>query len=122
MKILVVEDQPVFRKTLQLALQPLGHEISYANDADSAQRALETIRPDLVVLNVKVQGWLDGFDICGTIRADARLAHTSVYILSGPEDTNAVQHGRHVGAGRCFTQPLRTLNLLGAIEDVARKH
>lgn len=122
MKILVVEDQPVFCEVLDLVLQPLRHDVSYAHDTDSALAALETLKPDLVVLDVSIPGWLDGYELCRNIRADHRLAHTCVYMLSARSGTQAVQRGRQVGADRYFTKPFSPLELLGAIDDAARQH
>lgn len=121
MKILVVEDQPVLCEVLDLMLQPLDHDVSYAHDTDAALAALDTLEPDLVVLDASVPGGLDGYEICRTVRGSRRLSHTRVYML-GARGGAGPHRGPQADADRYFPKPFSALEFLGAIDAAARHH
>ncbi|MEM6972065.1 MAG: sigma-54 dependent transcriptional regulator [Pseudomonadota bacterium] len=69
--ILIVDDEADIRDLIADLLQDEGHQTRDAEDADGALRAIETAEPDLVILDIWLQGSrLDGIEILKTVKRD----------------------------------------------------
>jgi PAS domain S-box-containing protein len=68
-KILVVEDESIVAKDIQNTLIRLGYDVpATASNAASAFQKLEDIQPDLVFLDIKLKGEVDGIQIAEKIK------------------------------------------------------
>lgn len=68
-KILVVEDESIVAKDIQSTLIRLGYDVpATASSAQSAFNKLEELKPDLVFLDIKLKGDLDGINIAEHIK------------------------------------------------------
>jgi CheY-like chemotaxis protein len=65
-RILVVEDEPSLRMLYRGDLAEDGHEVATASNAQEALAQLESVRPDLVVLDIRMPG-MDGLDAMSRI-------------------------------------------------------
>jgi len=60
-KILIVEDEPIIAADIEMILEELGYEITGVEDnADDAIESLKNDRPDLVLLDINIEGDVDG--------------------------------------------------------------
>ncbi|RZJ23628.1 MAG: sigma-54-dependent Fis family transcriptional regulator [Acinetobacter sp.] len=67
-KILIVEDQFVEANNLQLILERAGYEVTgIVRSVLAALKAIERTRPDLVMLDIHLQGTLTGIDLAGEL-------------------------------------------------------
>jgi two-component system CheB/CheR fusion protein len=78
-RILVVEDNPDSRKTLQKLLEMDGHDVSVAGDGVSGFDAICREMPDVVLLDVGLPG-LDGYAVARKVRAE--LADRPVRLIA----------------------------------------
>jgi PAS domain S-box-containing protein len=68
-KILVVEDESIVAKDIQNTLIRLGYDVpATASNAASAFQKLDDIQPDLVFLDIKLKGDIDGIQIAEKIK------------------------------------------------------
>ena len=73
-KILVVEDESIVAKDIQRTLVNLGYEVpATASSADTAFERLSEFRPDLVFLDIRLKGDVDGIQIAERIKAEHRI-------------------------------------------------
>jgi two-component system, response regulator, stage 0 sporulation protein F len=71
--ILLVDDQPYMGEFLAEELAEIGHTIKYANDGDSLLLEIEESIPDLVLLDLYLNGF-EGWDLLDQIkRRDPRI-------------------------------------------------
>ena len=66
--ILVVDDERNIRLLYEKELKDEGYSVLLASDAKEALKMLESLRPDLVVLDIKMPG-MDGVEALGKILA-----------------------------------------------------
>jgi two-component system response regulator (stage 0 sporulation protein F) len=66
-KILVVDDEESIRELYRAELTDEGYDVDLAADGNQALRRLDTYRPDLVTLDVKMPG-IDGIETLRRIR------------------------------------------------------
>ena len=68
-RVLIIDDHPIFRKTMQMVLKNI-HGVLVAGEADDGQTALDKfqeLNPDIVIMDVNLPGkpgLEDGFAIC----------------------------------------------------------
>ncbi|MFM1816710.1 MAG: Nitrogen assimilation regulatory protein NtrX [Pseudomonadota bacterium] len=80
--ILVVDDETDIRDLISGILEDEGHTCRLARDSDEALRAIENRRPQLVILDIWLQGSrLDGLEVLSTIKQV--YPNLPVVIISG---------------------------------------
>lgn len=80
--ILVVDDDPDFVETTRMVLAREDYEVSAARNGDKALKAMVADPPDLVILDIMMDGILDGWDASGRIRSDPQLHDTPILVVS----------------------------------------
>jgi DNA-binding response OmpR family regulator len=76
--ILIVDDQPHVRQFLSEELIYEGYRVATAGDAESAKGYLRSSRPDLLVLDLYLDG-LEGFEVLDEIRRQGRRLPVIVF-------------------------------------------
>jgi two-component system, OmpR family, phosphate regulon response regulator PhoB len=89
--ILVVEDTAAMRNIERMVLERAGYNVIEASTVPEAIALLETMRPDLALLDINVAGG-SGFDVVRAIRTKYANPEVPVIILSGSRfETETVQ-------------------------------
>jgi len=88
--VLVIEDHPVNQRLLGFLLESAGFAVHAAVDAHDALRLLETVLPDLILMDIQLPG-VNGLELARLIRADARLQQVPIvavtaYAMKGDEE------------------------------------
>lgn len=111
--ILIVEDQQLVRELLEATLS-LDHQvIPAANAAQAIEYALR-LRPDLILLDLNLQGHHDGLEVCRTLRseADPTLAQMPIVILTGQATSADIAAALAAGADGYVRKPYSPNDLL----------
>lgn len=83
-RLLIVEDEPILALELKEDLQDLGYTITdVIADGDMVLRSFLKNRPDVVLMDIRLQGFRDGIDSAAQIRAFYKTP--LVYLTSLPE-------------------------------------
>ncbi len=80
--ILVTDDDPEIRDTMQALLETRGYTAVTAADRDQGMTAMRRDRPDLVILDVMMESWSDGFEMSREIKRDPELKHIPIVMLT----------------------------------------
>ncbi|WP_410648929.1 response regulator [Amycolatopsis sp. cmx-4-54] len=115
--ILLIEDDPLVRRGLQLALTKHGHDVRVAETGEKGLAEFRASSPDLVVLDVMLPG-IDGFEVCRRVRADGQVP---VIMLTARGDDFDVVTGLAVGADDYVVKPARPAVLDARIRAVLRR-
>jgi CheY-like chemotaxis protein len=119
LKILLVEDDEVFRTLLLIALEGEGHTVLEAAHGRAALELIERERPDLIISDLDMPG-LNGPALCQRVRANPRLAHIPFVILSafiepgGEHEWPDPKADRYFSKQASFSQLLRWIETLTA--------
>ncbi len=114
--ILVIEDSVDISRLLQHILGRAGYEVVIADSGESGWRTFETLRPDLVLLDVNLPG-IDGLELCRQIK---KVAETPVIMLTVQAETEAVRRGLRAGADAYLSKPFEISQLMAAVEYALR--
>ena len=82
MKILVIEDNPISRKMVRVALEAEGYAILEAADGKNALKLMADEKPDLVLQDLSLPD-IDGFDLVLQLRALPSGAEIPILALTG---------------------------------------
>ena len=80
--LLVVDDDPAVRESMEELLRFEGYRVLTAADGEVGLRMVRGELPDLVVLDVAMPG-LDGFRVATLIKTDPTLQHIPIVLYSG---------------------------------------
>lgn len=112
-RVLIAEDEALIRLDLREMLEDEGCVVvGEAGDGETALRLAEELRPDLVMLDVKMPG-LDGIAVAERITG-ARIAPVVILTAFGQRDL--VERARAAGAMAYLVKPFHQHDLIPAIE------
>ena len=118
-RVVIADDEALIRMDLKEMLQEEGYEvIGEASDGEEACRLAADLRPDLVVLDIKMPV-LDGISAAGRITG-ARLA--PVLVLTAFSQRELVERARDAGAMAYLVKPFTAADLVPAIEMAVSRH
>ncbi|HET6911678.1 MAG TPA: response regulator [Mycobacteriales bacterium] len=118
-RVLVAEDEALIRLDLKEMLQEEGYDVvGEAGDGEQAVRLAEELRPDLVILDVKMPV-LDGISAAEQIVAK-RIA--PVVMLTAFSQRDLVERAVEAGAMAYLVKPFAKSDLLPTIEVAVSRH
>lgn len=116
--ILVVEDDPIIRTTVEYALKRAGFDVLTADDGDRGLSLALERHPDLILLDLMLPG-LDGYRFAERVRkADTDVAIIMVTALDQPRDKI---RGLDVGGDDYVTKPFSMDELLARVRANLRR-
>jgi two-component system phosphate regulon response regulator PhoB len=118
--ILVVEDEPGIQELLKFNLGHHGHEVTLADDAESATVRMREAVPDLILLDWMLPG-ASGIELTRRIRNDARLKDVPIILLTARGDERDKVMGLETGADDYITKPFSPRELMARIKAVLRR-
>ena len=119
-KVLVVEDEPAIAELIAVNLRHNGFAPVWAEDGASAQRELDAVLPDVILLDWMLPGQ-SGLQLARRWRADARTRAIPILMLTARGDEPDKVAGLDAGADDYITKPFSTQELLARIRAVLRR-
>lgn len=116
--ILVVEDDPIIRQTVEYALRRAGFDVTSAGDGPSALDAAEECTPDLVLLDLMLPG-IDGYQVAQQLRATDK--ETAIIMVTALAQERDKVRGLDVGADDYITKPFSMEELLARVRANLRR-
>ncbi len=105
-RILLVEDDPAWQHLVATGLAEHGVDVRIAAGGARAFEALETSRPDAVVLDALLPDG-DGFDFCAQLRQRIGDRPVPIVVLSGRDDEASIERAFDAGASDYFVKSLQ---------------
>ncbi len=116
---MLCDDHELVRRGLISVLEDAGgmEVVAEAGDADAALKAVESSRPDVVIMDVRLPG-RSGIEACREIRS--AFPDTKVLMLTAHSDDEALFSSIMAGAAGFVLKQVRGGDLVGAVRQVAR--
>lgn len=112
-KVLIVDDERMILNLVKFDLEDRGYEVVAAESGEDALETLTSYKPDLVILDVMMNG-ISGLETCQKIRETEKAL--KILILSGRNTEGDIQAGYDAGADIYLTKPFRASELLNQVE------
>ncbi len=96
-RVLIIEDEQVLIKALELAFSPEDFSLRIAGDGLAGLELARKIKPDLILLSI-ILPRLSGFEVLKRLKADKELKQIPVLIISSLGNKTDVNKGIEMGA------------------------
>ena len=117
MKILLLEDDYLYKVSIKEFLQELDFIVDDFENGDEALDAVFTNSYDLLLLDIRVPG-IDGFTLVETIRKEG--LNTPIIILTSLTDISNLSHGYELGCNDYMRKPFDLIELKFRIEQLIK--
>jgi two-component system, OmpR family, phosphate regulon response regulator PhoB len=119
-RVLIVEDEPSIAELVSVNLRHNGFQPVWAEDGVAAQRELDAVLPDVILLDWMLPGQ-SGLALARKWRGDARTKTVPILMLTARGDEPDKIAGLDAGADDYITKPFSTQELLARIRAVLRR-
>lgn len=118
-RILVVDDIEKNARLLADVLGAKGYATQSVLSGEAALEAIAAAPPDLILLDVMMPG-LSGYDVCRTLRADARFAMLPIVLVTALDPATERVKGLEAGADDFLGKPVHQAELLARVRSLLR--
>ena len=111
---MVVDDEQAYTDVMVMVLQEYGFEPHPANSAQQAWSLLETVMPDLLLLDVMMPE-VDGITFLNDLRGNGKLKEIPVLVITAYPETR--EQALNAGASGVLTKPFSAQELRESIGE-----
>jgi two-component system, OmpR family, alkaline phosphatase synthesis response regulator PhoP len=110
-KIVIADDDRMFRKAAETTLRRQGYAVVTASDGEEALQLIRSERPDIIVLDL-IMPKLQGFDVLQVLKQDSVTTAIPVIVLSSLTQEQDKQEALDLGAVAYFNKATFSLGEL----------
>ena len=117
-KVLHIDDKPEMIEMIRIILSKAGYEVTGATDGKSGLKALDTLMPDVVLLDLMMPD-IDGWEVFRLIKANPKTAHIPVVVLTARAQSIDKVLGLHIAkVDDYITKPFNQVQVLDSLKRV----
>jgi DNA-binding response OmpR family regulator len=116
--ILIVDDDPNIRELVRVFLRNEGFDVYEASDGVEALARLETLKADLVILDVMMPH-MDGWELCRELRASYDVP---LLMLTAKGETTQKIKGFQLGTDDYLVKPFEPLELVARVKALLKRY
>jgi DNA-binding NtrC family response regulator len=118
-KVLIVEDEAVIANDLRLIVEQAGYKVNgIAASAEEAEEIIKKIKPDIVLLDIRLKGKQSGIDIARKLRAE----NVAFIYLSANSNQKILEEAKATEPYGFLVKPFREKDLLVALDIAWYRH
>jgi CheY-like chemotaxis protein len=117
MSILIVDDNAVSARMVEVSLQRNGYQTTVVSSASAALEVLnDALDVQLIILDIMMPG-MDGLSLLGLIRERSELVDLPVILCTSRTDPDTLARARELGCVRVVGKPIRLAELLARVRE-----
>jgi two-component system, OmpR family, phosphate regulon response regulator PhoB len=120
LRALIVEDEPAISELLAINLRHNGFEPVVCMDGEQAQRELDAVLPDIILLDWMLPG-ASGITLARQWRKTERTRQVPILLLTARSEEGDKIQGLDAGADDYITKPFSTQELMARIRAILRR-
>ena len=120
-KVLFVEDHEAQRDAMVQMLEMHGYEVDVACDGEEGVRKVRECHPDIVLMDIRMPGRIDGCEAIRQLRNDPDTVDTPIIVITIWEGAKHKERAIMAGANAHFTKPVPMDELSVAINRHLRQ-
>jgi CheY-like chemotaxis protein len=114
-RVVVAEDQWVVALDIKCAIERSGHKVvCIVSSGEAAIAKAEELQPDLLVMDIHLEGKIDGLDAVGKIWKGSKMP---VIFVTANSDERTLRHPVFSGAASLVSKPFSEMDLRSSIEQ-----
>jgi chemosensory pili system protein ChpA (sensor histidine kinase/response regulator) len=114
--VMVVDDSVTVRKVSQRFLAREGYQVVLAKDGVDALRQLQDVMPDVMLVDIEMPR-MDGYDFTRAIRADQRLKHIPIIMITSRTADKHRNYALSLGVNAYMGKPYSESDLAETIKS-----
>jgi DNA-binding response OmpR family regulator len=115
--VLVVDDDPVILKLLEVNFEMEGFEVVRAADGAEGLERARAVLPDIVILDVMMPR-MTGYEVAKALREDEHTAHIPIIFVTARAQSQDVERGMEIGVDDYVTKPFDPLDLIARVNTL----
>ena len=120
-KVLVIEDEPDIRKTVEYNLTREGYEVSGCGSISEAKALLENPNFSIILLDLMLPDG-SGLDLCKQIKSNPESNEIPILILTAKDDEVDKVVGFELGADDYVTKPFSVRELILRVKAILKRN
>jgi CheY-like chemotaxis protein len=120
-RVLIVDDDPVILRLLQINFRLEGYEVDTATRGEEALERARSDRPDVVVLDVMMPG-IDGWEVCRRLKETPEARNIPIIFLSARAQDEDRERSYALGVDEYVTKPFDPSHLAEIVRRLLAKH
>ena len=120
-KVLVIEDEPDIRKTVEYNLTREGYEVSGCGSISEAKALLENPNFSIILLDLMLPDG-SGLDLCKQIKSNPETNEIPILILTAKDDEVDKVVGFELGADDYVTKPFSVRELILRVKAILKRN
>ncbi|MBV8958687.1 MAG: response regulator [Actinobacteria bacterium] len=117
--VLVVDDDPVIQKLLQVNFELEGYKVITASDGIEGLERARADLPDAIILDIMMPK-MNGLDVARALKGDDDTKGIPALLLSAKAQASDVAVGMEIGADDYVTKPFDPAELLERVGDLLK--
>ena len=90
-RILIVDDDPDYAAAIEKILLNSDYSVTLAGDVESGMKKIEEGLPDLILLDVMMEQYDDGFNMCYDLKHDNRYKGIPIIIITAVTEVTGLK-------------------------------
>jgi two-component system alkaline phosphatase synthesis response regulator PhoP len=120
-RILIVDDDPDFSTAIQKILSSANYDVDVAGNVKDGMQAIDDKIPDLILLDVMMEKYDDGFNMCYDLKHDDRYRSIPVIIITAVTEVTGLKFnpetdGEYLDAEDYVQKPISAEALLDKVK------
>ncbi|MBC7260106.1 MAG: response regulator [Chloroflexi bacterium] len=120
MRILAVDDDPITLKIVSKTLAGAGYDVFTARDGQEALAQVESVRPDLIILDVMLPG-MDGYEVLRRLKSRTDAPLLPVLMLTADDTVEGKIKAFTAGAADYLAKPFDAAELVARVKALLRR-
>lgn len=120
MRILAVDDDPITLKIVSKSLSGAGYEVVTARDGTEALAQVDSVGPDLIILDVMMPG-LDGYEVLRRLKTRTDAPVLPVLMLTADDTVEGKIKAFTAGAADYLAKPFDAAELVARVKALLRR-
>jgi len=120
MRVLLIDDEPMYFKMMVKGLEQAGYELEYARTGNEGLAFVPTKKPDMIIVDLKLPD-ISGFDIIERIRKTSDFSLTPIIVITGKSELGDKVKAFSLGADDYLVKPFDLEELIARLGTLARR-
>ncbi|MBA2612608.1 MAG: response regulator [Bacteroidetes bacterium] len=113
--IFIVEDEGILVLVNTMLIHELGHKVvGKSNNGLDAIQLIKKLKPDIILMDIKIKGDLDGID---TMKEIEKFANTAVIYITGNSDAETLARAKGTNMRSFLIKPINIEMLREALDN-----
>src|SRR5262249_29049268 len=118
-RVLIVDDDPLARDTLEAQLYLEGYELLFATNGIDALQRMKELTPDVILLDVMMPQ-MSGFEVCQYLKQRSEFRHIPIILVTALDGPDELVRGLGAGADEFITKPVNSQELRARVRSMLR--